>query len=242
MLPATRPLCFVYLVFVGIFIFFYARLDPRFSHTSKDGNLEEERPGPDTCSLSEDDFIAAAIETAVEDDFNDGPISELCAAQEWDSSVVFTCRGIIGGIGTRISPLELLHTYSWQSGNIRQELLHCIRYTIDAGAGLILPTINVRSENELSNLENGTAPMDYLFDQTRFLSRVEKACPQMVIYKDLDHLKSVGNVTETKLLDVNKLSHWPLTRVDSARAEVQKLKAPSGNISLVPFENVWRQL
>ncbi|KAH8602693.1 hypothetical protein B0O99DRAFT_531841 [Bisporella sp. PMI_857] len=174
-------------------------------------------------SLSRDDFVAAAVESAIENDFDDSPIRELCDATVWDRSVVFYCHGVIGGVG-----------------NIKQELLHCLRYAIDAGAGLILPVINLRSHNDLSNLENGTAPVDYLFDQNLFLNRLGNACPRMPVYKDLDDLKTVGPVTETKLIHVGKLPHWPGFPTLSARQRIEELRAPVGQISLVPFERIWR--
>jgi hypothetical protein len=49
--------------------------------------------------VSKEDFINAAINSAVEDDFDDSHIRAMCGEQEWDSTVVFTCRGVIGGIG-----------------------------------------------------------------------------------------------------------------------------------------------
>jgi hypothetical protein len=84
--------------------------------------------------------------------------------------------------------------------------------------------------------------MDYLFDQTRFLSRLNSACPKMVVYKDLDDLKRVGPVTETDIVDVKKISHWFRDSVYSVRTQVQQLKAPAGEITLIPFDRVWRHL
>ena len=50
-------------------------------------------------TMSKEDFIDAAINSAVEDDLDDSHIRAMCDDQEWDSTVVFTCRGVIGGIG-----------------------------------------------------------------------------------------------------------------------------------------------
>jgi len=83
--------------------------------------------------------------------------------------------------------------------------------------------------------------MDYLFDEARFLSRLKSACPQMPIYQDLEELKELGPVRETKIIKIDKLPHWPLTPA-SVRGRVKELKAPAGQISLVPFERVWRYL
>jgi hypothetical protein len=117
-----------------------------------------------------------------------------------------------------------------------------MRYAIDAGAGLLLPVINLRSENDLSNLEDGTTSLDYLFDQNRFLSRMKATCPQMTIYKDLEELKALGPVTETYLIIPKHLPHWPLLPAYSARTRIEEIRAPPGEITLVPFERVWRYL
>ena len=50
--------------------------------------------------LSKEDFVAAAINSAVGDDFDYSHVSAMCDDQQWDSTVVFTCHGVIGGIGT----------------------------------------------------------------------------------------------------------------------------------------------
>lgn len=121
-------------------------------------------------------------------------------------------------------------------------MLHCVRYAIDVGAGLIVPVINLRSESNLSDLENGTASMDYLFDQARFVSRLKTACPQMPIYTDLEEVKTVGQVTETEAIELRKLPHWPTSLAYSARERVKELKSPPGKISLITFEHVWQYL
>ncbi|KAL2069416.1 hypothetical protein VTL71DRAFT_14095 [Oculimacula yallundae] len=173
---------------------------------------------------SEEEFITQAMSSAIEDDFDHGYIADMCAAQEWDDTVVFECQNLIGGIG-----------------NLRQEILHCIRYAIDAGAGLILPVIKLRKDDDLSNLESGTTSMDYLFDKDRFLSRMELACPQMRVYQDLRELESMGTVTKTELIDPKKLPHAMTSRIAySCREHIKEIRAPPGQISLIPLENLWR--
>ena len=113
---------------------------------------------------------------------------------------------------------------------------------MSAGAGLILPTINLRSEGNLSDLESGTAPMSYLFDQDRFVSRLKTACPKMPIYRDIEDLEKIGPVTETEAIEPKKLPHWPTQPAFEARTRVEQLKAPAGQISLIPFHRVWQYL
>ncbi|KAG9240319.1 hypothetical protein BJ878DRAFT_526763 [Calycina marina] len=213
----TRLAC--YLVATTLLIFLYCQLRNthyRLHTTSPfDGRVT-------TPKLSKDDLMLAVTKVARGDDFDDTSIQELCEAQRWDDTVVFSCHNLIGGIG-----------------NIRQEILHCIRYAIDAGAGIIIPVINKRSDNKLSNLTSGTASMNYLFDEERFLSRIQNACPQMPIHRDVNDLKLLGPVEKTEVFNVEKLPHWPLIPA-STRARVEELKGREGQITLVPFERVWR--
>ena len=71
-------------------------------------NLEfaESKPAEDASrhenSLSKENFIAEAMSSAAEDDFNSYYIRAMCDAQEWDPTVVFTCHGVIGGTGTAV--------------------------------------------------------------------------------------------------------------------------------------------
>jgi hypothetical protein len=66
-------------------------------------------------------------------------------------------------------------------------MLTCIRYAIDAGAsGLLMPKIQQRSQQDLSNLLSATLhPFDYFFDEKHFRDSMGKYCPQMVIYNEM---------------------------------------------------------
>lgn len=204
--------------------------------------VEEFDGHPRQKDYSKDEFIEAAIRSAVEDEFDYGYIREMCDDQEWDSSLVFSCNGAIGGIGTT-HPYRDNILYSSEAGNIKQQILLCIRYAIDAGAGLMLPTISLRSEDNLSELESGTASLDYLFDQDRFLFRLHNACPRMTVYKDLDELRAVGPVTQTELIDPTALPHGMTSRIAySAKDRIKEIRAPADKISLIPFERVWKHL
>lgn len=112
---------------------------------------------------------------------------------------------------------------------------------MDAGAGFMLPVINLRSEDNLSDLKSGTTQMSYLFDQDRFLFRMQNACPQMRVYKDLEELKSMGPVTQTELINPQDLPHGMTSRISfSAKDRIKEIRAPPDQISLIPFERVWK--
>jgi len=103
------------------------------------------------------------------------PLARVCSETSWFPGLVFVCDNNSGGIG-----------------NIRNYILTCIRYGIDAGAtGFILPQIESRSEKNLSNLFRGSKPFDYFFDEAHFRRAMKASCPQIAIYDskpDIPHL------------------------------------------------------
>ncbi|KAK3901713.1 hypothetical protein C8A05DRAFT_34600 [Staphylotrichum tortipilum] len=103
------------------------------------------------------------------------PLARVCAeSTAWAPGVVFVCDNNSGGIG-----------------NIRNYILTCVRYAIDAGAsGLVLPQISTRSEKDLSNLMLGQRDFSYFFDEAHFRRSLHSACPQFTLYNttaDIPH-------------------------------------------------------
>jgi hypothetical protein len=103
------------------------------------------------------------------------PLERVCKeSTTWTSGIVFVCDNNSGGIG-----------------NIRNYILTCVRYAIEAGAaGLVLPRISTRSEKDLSNLMLGQQGFDYFFDEAHFRQSLHVACPQFTLYNstaDIPH-------------------------------------------------------
>lgn len=107
------------------------------------------------------------------------PLEQLCKETEWVPGLTFVCDNNSGGIG-----------------NIRNFILTCIRYAIDAGASeLILPRIQRRSENDLANIFTaGFQPFSYFFDEQHFRSVFNKHCPQMSIYNMTENIPFAENI------------------------------------------------
>ncbi|KUJ14634.1 uncharacterized protein LY89DRAFT_698321 [Mollisia scopiformis] len=101
------------------------------------------------------------------------PLARACNETAYQPGLIFVCDNNSGGIG-----------------NIRNFILTCIRYAIDAGAsGIILPKIQRRSEEDLGNIFTaGMQPFDYFFDEDHFRYAMETYCPQMTIYDEVDHI------------------------------------------------------
>ncbi|KAK4183014.1 hypothetical protein QBC35DRAFT_508915 [Podospora australis] len=101
------------------------------------------------------------------------PLERVCKeSNAWKPDVVFICDNNSGGIG-----------------NIRNFILTCIRYGIEAGAtGLVLPRIRTRSEQDLSNLRLQHRGFDYFFDEDHFRRSLQASCPQITIYDSESHI------------------------------------------------------
>ncbi|KAK7717670.1 hypothetical protein SLS64_003165 [Diaporthe eres] len=98
------------------------------------------------------------------------PLARVCSENtRWTPGLVFVCDNNSGGIG-----------------NIRNFILTCLRYAVEAGAtGLALPTIQSRSPDRLADLFVGEQrPFSYFFDEAHFRNGLAEACPQITVYGD----------------------------------------------------------
>jgi hypothetical protein len=101
-------------------------------------------------------------------------IKTVCSNTNWNNSVVFTCVHSFGGVG-----------------NVRNSILNCVRYAISAGAGLVLPELQIRDSKEIYMVSDTLAGMDYLFDTEHFIKSLALSCTGLKIYDTLqDAIKS----------------------------------------------------
>jgi hypothetical protein len=101
------------------------------------------------------------------------PLERVCReSTTWTPGIVFVCDNNSGGIG-----------------NIRNYILTCFRYAIEAGAtGIVLPQIRTRSEKDLSNIILEHRGFDYFFDEKHFRQSLHVACPQFTLYNSTDDI------------------------------------------------------
>jgi hypothetical protein len=101
------------------------------------------------------------------------PLERVCReSTTWTPGIVFVCDNNSGGIG-----------------NIRNYILTCFRYAIEAGAtGIVLPQIRTRSEKDLSNIMLEHRGFDYFFDEKHFRQSLHAACPQFTLYNSTDDI------------------------------------------------------
>ncbi|TPX16842.1 uncharacterized protein E0L32_003404 [Thyridium curvatum] len=78
--------------------------------------------------------------------------------------------------------------------NIRNFILTCLRYAIEAGAtGLVMPQIETRSDSDLAELFKGYRPFSYFFNETHFRDVLTTSCPQITIYNTVDDVPNLKN-------------------------------------------------
>ncbi|KAG9237866.1 putative platelet-activating factor acetylhydrolase [Amylocarpus encephaloides] len=119
------------------------------------------------------------------------PLGRLCNETKWQPGLIFHCDNNSGGIG-----------------NIRNFILTCLRYAIEAGAsGITVPQIQRRDDSDLANIfTTGMKPLEYFFDDQHFRSSFETFCPQMKIFSkraDIPHLDKVQEINEFYPKDLN---------------------------------------
>ncbi|TGJ85866.1 hypothetical protein E0Z10_g2876 [Xylaria hypoxylon] len=98
------------------------------------------------------------------------PLRRLCTEQVESRSpvpgLVFLCDNNSGG-----------------PGNIRNYILTCVRYAIEAGAtGLQIPRIRTRSTSNKGNLFEEYQPFSYMFSETHFRNAMAEACPHISLF------------------------------------------------------------
>lgn len=99
------------------------------------------------------------------------PLKRLCDESQWSPGLIFVCDNNSGGVG-----------------NIRNYILSCVRYAIEAGATqLIMPRIQRRSQWNLGNiLTTSFQPFSYFFDEEHFHHSLQTNCPQIKIFNTLE--------------------------------------------------------
>ncbi|KAI0132112.1 hypothetical protein BJ170DRAFT_231137 [Xylariales sp. AK1849] len=94
------------------------------------------------------------------------PIREICARTAFRPGLLFSCEGQHGGVGM-----------------VRNQILRCIRYAINGGGAIVVPSMALRNAKDISDIETATeVPLEYLFDREAFIAHLSEGCPEMRIY------------------------------------------------------------
>lgn len=74
---------------------------------------------------------------------------------------------------------------------MRNVILTCLRFAIEAGSDFVIPDIQSRSESDLSILDTGESlGFEYMFDEKHFKKSLKKLCPRMRIYGSKEKIQT----------------------------------------------------
>jgi hypothetical protein len=117
---------------------------------------------------SEDDyFIFKAMNVEFPTPIDYKPIQDVCARTQFRPGLLFTCEGQHGGIGM-----------------VRNQILKCVRYAINGGGAVVVPSMALRNAKDITDIETTTeVPIEHLLDRDAFVTRLSEGCPGMRVYE-----------------------------------------------------------
>lgn len=129
------------------------------------------------------------------------PLRRVCEEVEPVEGVVWVCDKNWGGMG-----------------NIRNFILNCLRYGIEAGAtGLVMPEIHLRDEEDITDyITPLKAPFSYMFDEAHFRTAMGENCPHITIYnstRDVPYFDATAATTATGELPIPEVDPRTLVSV-----------------------------
>ncbi|KAK1987558.1 hypothetical protein LZ30DRAFT_745631 [Colletotrichum cereale] len=112
-------------------------------------------------------FIRQAMSVEFPAPIDYEPIRQTCSRTQFRPGLLFTCEGQHGGVGM-----------------VRNQILRCVRYAINAGAAVVVPSMALRNAKDITDIETTTeVPLDYLLDHEAFVTHLTNGCPGMLVYE-----------------------------------------------------------
>lgn len=129
------------------------------------------------------------------------PLKRVCDEVEPVEGVVWVCDKNWGGMG-----------------NIRNFILNCLRYGIEAGAtGLVMPEIHLRDAEDITDyITPLKAPLSYMFDEAHFRTAMNDNCPHITLYnstRDVPYFDANNTTTATGELAIPEVDPRTLVNI-----------------------------
>ncbi|QSZ34053.1 hypothetical protein DSL72_005633 [Monilinia vaccinii-corymbosi] len=156
-------------------------------------------------------FIQKALRTDIAGPFDDSTLVEFCQSVEWREGLIIQCESPYGGVA-----------------NIRNILLNCLRYAMEAGGilasprclalanlsatSIVIPELklwipqNDRPNNSKRKESTAHVPFSHLFDLDFFKESLGGACPRIKFIPHINDLYAVPSTQDPHPLDPGSLS------------------------------------
>lgn len=103
-------------------------------------------------------------------------LKSVCAATKWQKNVYLNCTNVkqmMGWPRYTVNPQGAM--------NLRNSMLTCLRWAIDAGVGLVMPRIAVRATDDIIWFDHWDN-YNFLFDENSLRTVIADECPQLKLY------------------------------------------------------------
>ncbi|KAJ4416302.1 hypothetical protein N0V82_006832 [Gnomoniopsis sp. IMI 355080] len=187
------------LAFITFWLFTYRSHVGLDALGSRLGGLTKGGQQPLNGWLSQEQFVAKALDNDIYvDHYNGTAVRKLCSEAKWRDDIVMSCDKLAGGIG-----------------NLKVNLLACLRYSIESGAMLIPPVIHLREAfqkmEQSFNWSNGT-DLSYMFDTDHLYHILAEDCPQLRFVNEKDESLNIPPAAEALSVNPKKLLPYPIDR------------------------------
>lgn len=162
--------------------------------------VKSERPSPQASSQPsaaahkpENPEYSVDLSDVLDAPYIGWPLKRVCDEVEPLEGVVWVCDKNWGGMG-----------------NIRNFILNCLRYGIEAGAtGLVMPEIHLRDQDDITDyITPLKAPFSYMFDEEHFRTAMGDNCPHITLYnstRDVPYFDPITAAATTGALAIPEI-------------------------------------
>ena len=176
--PFKKYICLIFCIFGVIVIVSILNVEIQKHPTSPVEELEFSLHDISSTNLSE---LGQGKQEANLTDFNiilkEPTLKSLCDSTTWHPNLYLNCTNIRNKTINERSTVDARGTV-----NLRNSMITCLRWAIDAGMGFVIPRIALRSE-EMPIIFDRWTDFEFLFDEGHLRRTMNNECPQMKIIK-----------------------------------------------------------
>jgi hypothetical protein len=116
------------------------------------------------------------------------PLKDLCSKSKWTEGLWLHCHSYCG---------ENKTSACGGLNNARNRIQTCLRLAIDAGAGVIIPSVTFRNEDNLANTNFSTACADRFWNMEHLQESLARSCSQLKL-RVCDDRRGIKHVITTR--------------------------------------------